>query len=115
MAGEMNQQGSTFLRHASQQPTLQLHTSANSADGYAASNPPLESPSLNIPGSDRMNAAPHEGATIALAHDQDFPPYDLLYALPDLFFKHINTWCPILHRRTPLDALFGPATLEEAD
>lgn len=51
----------------------------------------------------------------AVSQDQDFPPYDLLYALTDLFFKHINTWCPILHRRSTLDSLFGPNTLEEAD
>ncbi|KAB8238651.1 putative C6 transcription factor [Aspergillus alliaceus] len=45
----------------------------------------------------------------------DLPPYDLLYALVDLFFEHINTWCPILHRRTTLDTFFGPSPLEEAD
>lgn len=27
----------------------------------------------------------------------------------------MNTWCPILHRRTTLDSLFGPSTLDEAD
>lgn len=48
-------------------------------------------------------------------HDHDFPPYDLLYALADLYFKHINTWCPVLHRRSTLDALFGPSSLDEAD
>lgn len=47
--------------------------------------------------------------------DQDMPPYDLLYALVDLYFKHINTWCPVLHRKTTLDALFGPSTLQETD
>lgn len=47
--------------------------------------------------------------------DQDMPPYDLLYALVDLYFKHINTWCPILHRKTTLDVLFGPSTLQETD
>ncbi|EDU47538.1 C6 transcription factor [Pyrenophora tritici-repentis] len=47
--------------------------------------------------------------------DADFPPYDLLYGLVDLFFKHINTWCPILHRQTTLNSLFGDAALEEAD
>lgn len=45
----------------------------------------------------------------------DLPPYDLLYALVDLYFEHINTWCPILHRRTTLDNFFGPSPLEEAD
>ncbi|KAK4214616.1 fungal-specific transcription factor, partial [Rhypophila decipiens] len=47
--------------------------------------------------------------------DQDLPPYDLLYALVDLYFKHINTWCPILHRKSTLDSLFGPSMTEETD
>ncbi|KAI2384335.1 hypothetical protein LOY87_006434 [Ophidiomyces ophidiicola] len=47
--------------------------------------------------------------------DADLPPYDLLYALVDLYFEHINTWCPILHRRTTLDTLFGPSPLKEED
>ena len=47
--------------------------------------------------------------------DLDLPPYDLLYALVDLYFEHINCWCPILHRRTTLDTFFGPSPLEEAD
>lgn len=46
---------------------------------------------------------------------KDMPQYDLLYALVDLYFKHINTWCPILHRRTTLDAMFGPVILDEPD
>ncbi|EED21700.1 C6 transcription factor, putative [Talaromyces stipitatus ATCC 10500] len=45
----------------------------------------------------------------------ELPPYDLLYALVDLYFEHVNSWCPILHRRTTLDTLFGPSPLEEAD
>ncbi|KAH8698290.1 putative C6 transcription factor [Talaromyces proteolyticus] len=45
----------------------------------------------------------------------DLPPYDLLYALVDLYFEHVNSWCPILHRRSTLDALFGPSPLDEAD
>lgn len=85
---------------------------STSTDGYAPTNPPLESPSLNIPGA---NYHATGGAVSVVAQDGDLPPYDLLYALVDLFFKHINTWCPILHRRTTLDALFGPQTLDEAD
>lgn len=45
----------------------------------------------------------------------DLPPYDLLYALVDLYFEHVNTWCPILHRRTTLNTFFGPSPLEEVD
>lgn len=54
-------------------------------------------------------------AAVPAPLDQDMPPYDLLYALVDLYFKHINTWCPILHRKTTLDTLFGPSTLQETD
>jgi hypothetical protein len=85
------------------------------AEMYAASNPPLESPSLNITGTVQSHLASPDNALSSVSQDQDFPPYDLLYALTDLFFKHINTWCPILHRRTTLDTLFGSSTLEEAD
>lgn len=72
---------------------------------YHASDPQLGSPSLN--------SAAHQ-ASLGSQED-DFPPYDLLYALTDLFFKHINTWCPILHRRSTLDSLFGSSALDEAD
>ena len=56
-----------------------------------------------------------DGQPGSLAQDHDLPPYDLLYSLVDLYFKHINTWCPILHRRTTLDSLFGTSSLDEAD
>ncbi|KXT03048.1 hypothetical protein AC578_671 [Pseudocercospora eumusae] len=97
---------SSQMQH--QAPQHSIHLSQTSPNEYAPSNPPLESPSLNI-------TAAQDGAMKAVSQDQDFPPYDLLYALTDLFFKHINTWCPILHRRSTLDALFGPNALEEAD
>lgn len=66
-------------------------------------------PSLQSPiatGSQPSNQIPSE---------QELPPYDLLYALVDLYFKHINTWCPILHRKTTLDSLFGQSMIEESD
>lgn len=43
------------------------------------------------------------------------PPYDLLYSLVDLYFKHVNIWLPLLDRKSTLDVLFGPSTLDEAD
>ena len=46
---------------------------------------------------------------------QHLPPYDLLYTLVDLYFKHVNSWLPLLNKKTTMDALFGPASLEEAD
>ncbi|PSR84142.1 fungal-specific transcription factor domain-domain-containing protein [Coniella lustricola] len=66
---------------------------------------PLPSPTTNLVHSQGQG----------LSSDQDLPPYDLLYALVDLYFKHINTWCPILHRKTTLDSLFGPTMIEETD
>lgn len=66
---------------------------------------PLPSPTVN---------ATHSQGQ-ALSSDQDLPPYDLLYALVDLYFKHVNTWCPILHRRSTLESLFGPSMVDETD
>ncbi|KAH8198984.1 hypothetical protein TruAng_006861 [Truncatella angustata] len=83
-------------------PTNQLPAmppSAATQEYYG--NQPLQSPSV--------------GVTHGHMADQDLPPYDLLYALADLYFKHINTWCPILHRKTTLDTLFGSSTLDETD
>lgn len=57
-------------------------------------------------------ASQHAGQ---ITSEQELPPYDLLYALVDLYFKHINTWCPILHRKTTLDSLFGPSMIDEED
>lgn len=47
--------------------------------------------------------------------DSELPPYDLLYSLVDLYFKHVATWSPILDRKNTFDALFGRAVLEEPD
>ncbi|KAK4223395.1 fungal-specific transcription factor domain-containing protein [Podospora fimiseda] len=47
--------------------------------------------------------------------DQDLPPYDMLHSLVEIYFKHINTWCPILHRKSTFDSLFGPARTSEVD
>lgn len=63
------------------------------SDYYTNGGSALESPTLNI------SSEPQASLTNA---DMNFPPYDLLYALVDLYFKHINSWCPILHRKTTL-------------
>lgn len=47
--------------------------------------------------------------------ESDLPPYDLVYTLVDLFFKHINPWSPILDRKTTFNVLFGGARLSEDD
>ncbi|KAF5008989.1 hypothetical protein FDECE_4763 [Fusarium decemcellulare] len=45
----------------------------------------------------------------------DLPPHDVIYTLVDLYFKHCNTWCPILDRKTTFASFFGPTLMEEAD
>lgn len=54
-------------------------------------------------------------AQSSISQDHDLPQYDILYSLVDLYFKHINTWCPILQRRTTVDALFGRGGLDDGD
>ncbi|CAH0004715.1 unnamed protein product, partial [Clonostachys byssicola] len=84
-----------------------LPPSAAAQDYYGSnSQGAMHSPSVTLSQNASVSTAPL---------DQDMPPYDLLYALVDLYFKHINTWCPILHRKTTLDSLFGPSTLQETD
>jgi len=114
--GSMPAHGSNDQAHPRHGPTPSLQLPAGtSAEIYPPSHSTLDSPGLHIAGATQPGLTSPGGSMGAVSQDQDFPPYDLLYALSDLFFKHINTWCPILHRRTTLDALFGPVTLEEAD
>lgn len=66
--------------------------------------------SLNVP----VNLFSNQARSFA-DPELELPPYDLLYALVDLYFEHINPWCPILHRRTTLDNFFGPSPLADED
>lgn len=68
------------------------------------SHPSTSSQIANMTSPDTTNSA-----------SQDLPPYDLLYSLVDIYFKHINTWCPILVWKPTLDRLFGPNPLTETD
>ncbi|KAI1500352.1 fungal-specific transcription factor [Biscogniauxia marginata] len=90
----------------SQLPTLQQNPASHEYYGH---NQPGQQSSLHSPGLGVTQSQTQ------ISSDQDLPPYDLLYALTDLYFKHINTWCPILHRKATLDSLFGPSTLDETD
>lgn len=51
----------------------------------------------------------------ALSAGTDLPPQDIVYTLVDLYFKHCNTWCPILDRKTTFGTFFGSTSLSEAD
>ncbi|KAK2808182.1 hypothetical protein FQN50_004923 [Emmonsiellopsis sp. PD_5] len=49
--------------------------------------------------------------------EPELPPQDTLYTIVDLYFKHVNPWCPILDRKATLDRIFGsgPVLSNEAD
>ena len=50
-----------------------------------------------------------------MSADPGLPPIGLLHSLVDLYFKHVNPWCPILDRITTFKILQDPITQEEAD
>lgn len=39
----------------------------------------------------------------------------MVYTLVDLYFKHCNTWCPILDRKTTFGVFFGSTSQSEVD
>ena len=79
-------------------------------DIFNQPNPAMQSPTLDLP--EPSGATP---TSIPMTAQQEFPDHDLCYQLVDLFFKHVNVWCPILHRRSTMDLLFGTAPLQEED
>ncbi|KAJ5508685.1 hypothetical protein N7527_010828 [Penicillium freii] len=104
--GSMKNASSIHLQHdVSTVPVGQLLHTQNAHHDYTGNDSSLTVP-VNIYSNQEQSFA---------NPDLDLPPYDLLYALVDLYFEHINSWCPILHRRTTLDTFFGPSPLDEAD
>lgn len=51
----------------------------------------------------------------SLSGANNLPPQDMIYTLVDLYFKHCNTWCPILDRKTTFTAFFGSTSLSDVD
>lgn len=74
-------------------------------DVYSQPNPIIQSPALDL---DDAHSMPTPNS---MSTNHEFPDHDLCYQLVDLFFSHINVWCPILHRRTTIDLLFGTSAL----
>jgi hypothetical protein len=99
----LSRQGSLQFHSGSidQQATQQSHYTPS-----AHSHAPLTSP---------HSTTGYHGTQVYNEYSAMLPPYDLLYSLVDVYFKHINIWLPLLDRKTTLDTLFGPSTLDEAD
>ncbi|PHH61261.1 hypothetical protein CDD81_639 [Ophiocordyceps australis] len=70
-------------------------------------------PPLMVPGTDATPSLLRHSSL--LPGGPDLPPHDMVYTLVDLYFKHCNTWCPILDRKSTFGALFGSTSLVEVD
>lgn len=88
-------------------------TSASTASGSTPQqqvnstyNAPTSAP--NVPGFRRPTLGPQSGLA-------DLPPQDIVYSLVDLYFKHCNTWCPILDRKSAFGIFFGSTSMNEAN
>ncbi|KAK5085268.1 hypothetical protein LTR05_004549 [Lithohypha guttulata] len=98
------------IQYSSGQP-LSLEQNAQSVHHYSDASPAhtqLTSPHLT-------GAQPVSHQTPYSENTASLPPYDLLYTLVDLYFRHVNVWLPLLDRKSTLDTLFGPSPLAEAD
>ena len=94
------------------------HTSSQSGRNLTQANADkfgLQSVSPTLPTAASLGQGLTNGKVPQSPQYEDLPPYDLLYSLVDLYFTHINTWCPVLERRSTLNTLFGSAPLEEGD
>jgi len=67
------------------------------------------------PGSSAPNIVYANTPALSSQPDPSLPPYDLLHTLVDLYFKHVNTWSPILDRKVLFDTFFGPSMPDEPD
>ncbi|KAF2429418.1 hypothetical protein EJ08DRAFT_717409 [Tothia fuscella] len=83
---------------------------ATTRDLYNQPNPAVHSPTLNLP-----EHHPTTSRSNPSHYQNELPDHDLCYKLVDLFFKHINVWCPILHRKSTIDVLFGSSSLQDEE
>lgn len=98
------------LQYPPAQP-LSLEQSAQSVHRYSDASPAHTQ--LTSPHS--TGALPPQHQTQYAENAAALPPYDLLYTLVDLYFRHVNPWMPLLDKKSTLDTLFGPSPLAEAD
>ncbi|XP_044717088.1 fungal specific transcription factor domain-containing protein [Hirsutella rhossiliensis] len=80
------------------------------AGGDSAPPPPIH-PSEHA---SRVASAPRAGPS-SFSSGADLPSDDIVYTLVDLYFKHCNTWCPILDRKSTFGIFFGSTSLSEVD
>lgn len=84
-------------------PPTSLSMGGNDSSFHNPSNP-----ASRVAGGARAGSSSLSGGT-------DLPPQDMIYTLVDLYFKHCNTWCPILDRKSTFGVFFGSTSLSEID
>ncbi|KAL1876847.1 hypothetical protein VTK73DRAFT_9149 [Phialemonium thermophilum] len=100
------------------QPATMSSMSRTSVQSLIHASPPSpqsQSSSHQPPPSADMSANRQQRGEAALASEHDLPAPEVIYTLVDLYFKHVNTWCPILERKTTFSAFFGSTMLTEAN
>ncbi|KAL7928047.1 hypothetical protein V8C35DRAFT_319082 [Trichoderma chlorosporum] len=94
---------SDMLSERTRSPTIALDRSINLTGG------------VKLPRSFNSTMRAVYGQEINLSTDPDLPSSDLLYVLVDLFFKHINTWFPLLDRKATFGTYFGSTSVSQGD
>ncbi|EHK15223.1 uncharacterized protein TRIVIDRAFT_165228, partial [Trichoderma virens Gv29-8] len=94
---------SDMLSEGARSPTVILNRPINLSSG------------VKLPQSFNSNMKAIYEQEIVLSTDPDLPPSDLLYVLVDLFFKHINTWFPLLDRKATFGTYFGSTSVSRGD
>lgn len=102
------------------QPRAQASSSPSWHNGDSSESLQQNIPSQAlVPGAVESFTPPRPLSTLrtstSVSGSNDLPPQDMIYTLVDLYFKHCNTWCPILDRKTTFGTFFGSTSLSEVD
>ena len=62
-----------------------------------------------------VNGSVKDEQAVAEVELSSLPPPDLVYALVELYFEHIHTWCPILDRPTMLNMVMRFPAIDQND
>ncbi|QUC16163.1 uncharacterized protein UV8b_00404 [Ustilaginoidea virens] len=91
-----------------------LQQQSSSVD-FATRNASLPNHDESFTPASRLRPGRNGSTGLGLSAGSDLPPQDMIYTLVDLYFKHCNTWCPILDRKTTFGIFFGSTSMSEVD
>ncbi|PKS08760.1 hypothetical protein jhhlp_004813 [Lomentospora prolificans] len=99
------------FRPRSESEAYSTRDHAPSQGGYTPLNTTMQESSASSNGL----VTPHTAQPVPSIGSDDLPPQDMLYTLTDLYFKHCNTWSPILERKTVFSLLDNFPHIPEED